>query len=102
MAIVTYLAVASDGSLHSEVFETDDAERFTGPFCPLADGSSSTSKEDLYRTKDGAWIKNTVTLKSRKGSEAGDTSTYISISRLDARTWLRRHDYTEAVSRLLA
>jgi hypothetical protein len=101
MAIVAYLAVASDGSLHSEVFETDAADRFKGSFCPLPDGSSRTAKEDLYRTDDGTWIKNTVVLNSRNGSEVGDTSTYTSISRADARDWLKQHDYVEALSRLL-
>lgn len=102
MAIVTYLAVASDGSLHSEVFETDEAERFKGLFCPLGDGSSGTSKQDLYRTEDGMWIACTVTLNSRKESEMGDTSTYISISRTDAHDWLKRHNYAEVASRLFA
>ncbi|MFE0472384.1 hypothetical protein ACFW2V_12290 [Streptomyces sp. NPDC058947] len=102
MAIVAYLAVASDGSLHGEVFETDNAERFKGSFCPLADGSSGTVKEDLYRAEGGTWIKNTVILNSRRGSEVGDTSTYTSISQADARDWLKQHDYTETLSRLLA
>lgn len=98
MAIVSYLAVASDGSLHGEVFETDKAERFSGAFCP--DGGSSTRKEDLYLIKDRHWIKNTVTLNDRTGVDPGDTSSYIAISPSEAREWLKRHDFTEAVTRL--
>lgn len=100
MAIVAYRAVASDGSLHGCVFETDDARRFKGVFCPLADGSSGTKKEDLYRTETGTWIKNVVVLNSRKGSEAGDDSSYISISTSDARDWLKENGFTQEAAQV--
>lgn len=99
MAIVSYRAVASDGSLHGELFETDDAERFKGAFCPFPDGSSGTSKEDLYLTDDGVWIKNSVVFDGR--SATPKTSLFHSVSKPEARDWLKRHDQAEAASRLL-
>lgn len=99
MPIIAYTAIASDGSLHGEVFETDKAERFEGAFCPLADGSAGTSKEDLYLVDGRHWIKNTVTLHGRKGDVAEDSSTYIAISLTEAREWMERHNYPEAVRR---
>lgn len=100
MAIVAYRAVASDGSLHGCVFETDKAERFQGSFCPLADGSAGTAKEELYRTETGTWIKNVVILNSRRRSEAGDDSTYISISTSDAREWLKSNGFTQKAAQI--
>jgi hypothetical protein len=96
MAIIAYRAVTSDGSLHAEVFESEKAKRFSGPFCPVGRHTSTTVKEDLYLTDKGVWVKNTVTLNSRRGSETGDVSVYTSISRSEARDWLKAHDYMGA------
>lgn len=100
MAIVAYRAVASDGSLHGCVFETDDAQRFEGSFSPWGDGSPGAAKEDLYRTGTGTWIKNVVILNSRRGSEAGDDSIYTSISASDARDWLKKNGFTQEAAQV--
>lgn len=92
MSIIAY------GGVLSGLFDSDEAERFTGSFCPDGDRDSGTSKEDLYLTNKGEWIRNHVVIKSVNGLNEY-TSTYTLATNEEAQDWLKEHDYPEAATR---
>lgn len=91
MSIIMY----TDGQ-RTKLFSTDQAGHFSGSFCPIGTTGGATSKEDLYLTNKGDWIKNVVTLADKH------TSTYAMISGDEAHAWLKKHGYTEAATRYFA
>lgn len=92
MPIIAY------GGVLDGLFDSDEAERYTGSFCPDGDRSSGTSKEDMYLTKTGDWIKNSVAIRTVDGRPEY-TSTYTLATFEEAQEWLKDHDYPEAATR---